>query len=77
MHEEVNKTEAYSTDHVLLRMDQVSQATGMDRNQVYSAIKKLGFPRPVKIGSRAAAWVQAEVQNWISARITERDGASA
>jgi prophage regulatory protein len=32
------------------------------------------FPKPVKLGARAVAWVESEVEEWILARIEERDG---
>lgn len=76
MHTEVNKIEAASTDHVLLRLEKVMEMTGKTRNQLYISMRKGAFPRPVKIGERAAAWVHAEVQNWISARIAARDALS-
>jgi prophage regulatory protein len=31
------------------------------------------FPRPVSLGSRAVAWIESEVQDWILERIEERD----
>ena len=31
------------------------------------------FPRPTKLGPRAVAWVESEVDAWIDARIAERD----
>lgn len=73
----VNKTEAARTKHVLLRLERVMELTGQSRNQLYVAMRKGVFPRPVKIGERAAAWVQAEVQKWISDRIAARDTAAA
>ncbi len=77
MYTEVNKTEAASRGHVLLRLEKVMEMTGKTRNQLYISMRKGVFPRPVKIGNRAAAWVHAEVQSWISARIAARDAAVA
>jgi prophage regulatory protein len=31
------------------------------------------FPKPVKIGHGSVAWVESEVDAWISARMAERD----
>ncbi|MGP9800494.1 helix-turn-helix transcriptional regulator [Rheinheimera sp. NSM] len=33
------------------------------------------FPKPVKLSARMVAWVEVEVQEWILARIGERDNA--
>jgi len=33
------------------------------------------FPKPVRIGSRAVAWPEAEVEAWLNARLAEREEA--
>ena len=59
--------------HPLVRFDTVSEAIGLNRHQIHGAIRSGKFPKPVKIGKRAVAWVLSEVQEWIAARIAERD----
>ncbi|EGM68398.1 phage transcriptional regulator, AlpA [Shewanella sp. HN-41] len=51
--------------------------TGLARSTIYKYIAEGTFPRPVSLGSRAAAWVESEVQEWILTRIEERDAQSA
>ena len=34
------------------------------------------FPKRVKLGAGRVGWVDEEVQNWLHARIAERDSAS-
>ena len=51
--------------HKLLRLAAVKELTGLSRSSIYA---ECSFPRPVKIGPRAVAWVEAEVCQWISAR---------
>ena len=46
---------------------------GCCRAQIYRDMEDRGFPRPVKIGPRMAAWVEAEVDAWIKAQIAARD----
>lgn len=53
----------------LLRMPEVLARTGLSRSKLYATTD---FPRPVKIGERAVAWVEDEIQEWIDARIAER-----
>jgi len=31
------------------------------------------FPKRVRLGTGRVAWVEGEIQDWIAARITERD----
>ena len=40
---------------------------------VYRYIGEGTFPKPVSLGDRCVGWVDAEVQEWILARIKERD----
>lgn len=49
--------------------------TGLGRSTIYNYIADKTFPKPVKLGKRSVAWVESEVQDWILARIEERDGA--
>lgn len=53
----------------LLRLNAVKEITGLSRSTIYA---DADFPRPVKIGERAVAWVELEIQNWVDARIAER-----
>ena len=53
----------------LLRLPEVISQTGLNRNSIYQ-IKD--FPKPVKIGARATAWVQSEIQLWIRSTIDKQ-----
>lgn len=53
----------------LLRLDEVKKMTGKSRSAIYD---DTSFPRPVKIGTRSAAWVCDEVETWIEGRIEAR-----
>ena len=52
----------------LLRLPEVISQTGLNRNSIYQIED---FPKPIKIGARATAWVQSEVQEWIKTRISQ------
>lgn len=58
----------------LLRLPEVRVKTGKSTSSIYDAIGEGSFPRPVKVGPRTSAWVEAEVDAWIAERIRERDG---
>lgn len=53
----------------LLRLQAVKAITGRSRSSIYA---DPDFPRPVKIGARAVAWVEQEVRDWVDARIQNR-----
>lgn len=58
----------------LLRLDAVKTITGLSRSTIYADPH---FPRPVKIGERAVAWVEDEIKEWVDARIAEREQVAA
>jgi len=59
----------------LRKLRDVIRQTGISGASIYRKVKAGEFPAPVKLGPRASAWVGAEVDTWIAARIAERDAA--
>lgn len=54
----------------LLRLNAVKEITGLSRSTIYATPD---FPRSVKIGERAVAWVEDEISAWVKARIADRE----
>ncbi|MGF7243386.1 prophage regulatory protein [Pseudomonas oryzihabitans] len=61
----------------LLRRREVELKTGKSRASIYADIRAGTFPEPVCIGRNSVAWVETELEAWISARLADRDQASA
>ena len=59
----------------LLRLSDVLAKTGKKRTSLLTDVNAGRFPRPIKIGARAVAWVDCEVEAWISARMVDRGDA--
>ena len=57
----------------LIRLPKVMEKTGFSEPWIYRLMSQKRFPRPTKLGLRAVAWVESEVDEWIDARIAERD----
>ncbi|MCL1062607.1 AlpA family transcriptional regulator [Shewanella benthica] len=57
----------------LLRLKDVIKCTGLARSTIYKFMDQGAFPKPAPLGARAVAWVEDEVQEWVFARIEERD----
>ncbi len=57
----------------LIRLPKVMEKTGFSEPWIYRLISQGKFPRQTKLGRRAVAWVESEVEEWISERIAERD----
>jgi prophage regulatory protein len=53
----------------LLRIADVMSATGLKKPAIYSSIAAGEFPKPIKLGLRMVAWVEADVDKWIEAKI--------
>lgn len=58
----------------LIRIDEVTNQTGLPRDSIYYQIKNGKFPLPIKISRRSAAWVELEVQKWIEEQIKKHKG---
>lgn len=56
-------------DTRLIRLPEVLNRTGYGKAWIYHLISKGRFPSPVKIGSRAVAFIESEVDEWIQLTI--------
>jgi len=52
-----------------LRLADVKVITGLSRSSLYQMMRKGQFPPSISIGSRAIAWTDAAIQEWIESRI--------
>lgn len=56
-----------------LKLREVLFSTGLSRSTIYKYIADGLFPKPVSLGERSVAWVEDEVNDWLIARVHERD----
>lgn len=56
----------------LIRLPEVISKTGRSRSWIYGAVAAGEFPVPIKLGPKAIAFVESEVDEWIAAKISER-----
>lgn len=52
----------------LIRRQEVEERTGLSRASIYTMMDEGQFPRPVRIGKRAVAWRQSEIEEWMASR---------
>lgn len=50
----------------LLRCEEVMRRTGLSRQGIYMRARRGVFPQKIKLGKRAVAWREADVDRWIS-----------
>ena len=58
-----------TTNQSLIRLQEVLKRTGFGKAWIYRLISEGRFPAPVKIGVRAVAFVESEVDEWIQSVI--------
>ena len=69
--------------HRFIRLSEVMSRTGYSRTSIYRKMEDGSFPKSLKLGgppidpnvfdSRAIAWIEDEVEQWIESIIEERD----
>jgi prophage regulatory protein len=53
----------------LLRLPAVLERTGLSRSSIYRAEANGTFPKHIKLGERASAWLASDVERWIAQRV--------
>jgi len=62
---------AYKYSHTdqsykLLKAQDVADLTSMSRSHLHRLARDGKFPKPIKIGQNRSAWLESDVQEWIS-----------
>lgn len=53
----------------LIRLPEVMNRVGLGRSTIYRWMSEGRFPKPVQLGGHAVAWVETEVDAWVSHQI--------
>ena len=54
---------------VFWRLDKVLAETSLKRTHLYEMTSRGEFPRQVKLGKRACAWLASEVKDWKKSKL--------
>jgi prophage regulatory protein len=49
----------------LIRSKEVQAITGLPKSSLHNMARAGSFPAPLKLGARAVAWREADVQAWV------------
>lgn len=52
-----------------LRLDDVRVRVPYSRSTIYQLMAQGKFPKPIKLGERAVAWIAADIDKWMADRI--------
>ncbi|HCN00690.1 dipicolinate synthase [Pantoea ananatis] len=55
----------------LIRLPIVIERTGFSRSWIYELINQKQFPQPIKIGSRAVAFIESEIDDFLQELISK------
>jgi prophage regulatory protein len=77
MNNQITTIEHLPATSRLMRLKEVIQVTGMSRSSIYCRINEGKFPAAVSLGERSVAWVEEEVQGWITSKIRKRNDSIA
>lgn len=58
----------------LIRLKEVVDRTSLSKTSIYELMKSGEFPKQVHLGSQSVAWVEDEVDQFINAVISRREG---
>jgi len=53
----------------ILRRPDVEARVALSRSSIYKMINDEQFPKPIKLGSRAVGWLEADIDQWIKVQI--------
>lgn len=62
--------------HSVLRLPAVIARTGLSRSSIYKLAGQGRFPNPVPLGERSVGWLEAEIEEWLGARVDARSAKS-
>jgi len=56
----------------LIRSKEVQAITGLPKSSLHNMARAGSFPAPLKLGARAVAWRESDVDEWI-ARLQQKE----
>jgi prophage regulatory protein len=59
----------------VLRLPAVRAKTQLPTSTIYAMMAAGRFPKPIALSANTRGWIEAEVDEFLRARIAERDGA--
>jgi prophage regulatory protein len=52
----------------LLRLPRVMDRVGLKPTRIYELMGDGTFPKPIRLGERAVAWLESEIDAWVMAQ---------
>lgn len=55
----------------LISRSEVIQRVSLCKASIYKRMKAGQFPRPISIGGRRVAWLETDIDNWITEQLSQ------
>lgn len=60
-----------NTTNTLIKLPEVKRRTTLSTSEIYRRLEAGTFPKQVKLGAKAVAWLEHEINAWIDERVAE------
>ncbi len=60
---------ATTTSNTLIKLPEVKRRTTLSTSEIYRRLESGTFPKQIKLGAKAVAWLEHEVDAWIEQTI--------
>lgn len=60
-----------TTTTTLIKLPEVKRRTTLSTSEIYRRLEAGTFPKQIKLGAKAVAWLEHEVNAWIDERVAE------
>lgn len=60
-----------TTPNTLIKLPEVKRRTTLSTSEIYRRLEAGTFPKQIKLGAKAVAWLEHEINSWIDARVAE------
>lgn len=61
----------------LIRRKEVQVKTGLGGSSIYAMMAKGEFPKPLQLSERRVAWIESEIDQWITERVESHRATNA
>ncbi|MDD2223780.1 MAG: AlpA family transcriptional regulator [Pseudomonas sp.] len=66
-----------NTPNTLIKLPEVKRRTTLSTSEIYRRLEAGTFPQQIRLGAKAVAWLEHEIDTWISEAVEQSRPASS
>lgn len=70
-------TTTNNTPNTLIKLPEVKRRTTLSTSEIYRRLEAGTFPQQIRLGAKAVAWLEHEIDTWISETVEQSRPASS